>query len=155
MPTLLYFILFKGSIYNEILYSPLLISIILIVTSTILYNSASNEQCKKTDTTKAILQSFISSLIIFGLYYLLLYFEFMINPFIKLAEPFGFSEIGRRIGIGYYLMICNWAPFIIGYFNVIKDNCKLEKTVVNTYKENVWHNLNKKDTTVTKTVDVE
>ena len=39
------------------------------------------------------------------------------------------------------MMLASWGPIIIGYFKIIKDNCVLDKEVVDKYKKEIWSNL--------------
>ena len=147
------FSLQNASLY-ELLLSPLIIASIIILISVLLYNSASEEKCNKKNTMTSVYYSLLTAFICFITFYLLIFFDFMLKPFMKLAEPFGNTELFRRLAIGYYLMILSWGPFIIGYFNTQKSNCILDKKVVDEYKVKVWNELNERTIKKEKMVEI-
>ena len=119
-----------------------------------LNNLASDAECKKTSKLYALKASYKTAIIIFIFYYIIILFPMFVHPIMELTKPLGHAKIFNRLSIGYYIMLVSWAPIIIGYFNIIKDNCKLDKKIVDKYKKKVWDELNIQTKDKLKTVKI-
>ena len=155
LPVILNQLIFKNfkEIY-ELTLSPLITSLVMFCVLILLNNLASQNECKKQKTLYSMKSSYPTAIVIFIVYYLIILMPFFLNPIMKLSEPFGHPKIFNRLGIGYYLMMAIWGTIIIGYFNVIKDSCKLDKEYVKKYKKDIWKELQTETKDVLKTVKI-
>jgi hypothetical protein len=141
-PSLLYLVLFRHIKADyELFLSPFITSIISLFTLTLLYELASETECKKKNFKNSLSYAVKPSVFIILIYYIIIFLPSLINPIIELTKPIGHNQLFNRIGIGYYMMLGSWGPTIIGYFKIIKDNCVLDKEIVDNYKKEIWSGL--------------